>query len=203
MEKNELQIKTQEGLSIRDISKYFNCSYTSVRYWLKKYNLNTSGYKKNYNWNKENLILAIEKSNCKSDILRNLNISVKSGNFQTLEKYCKKYEIDIGNLKYINKNGFKEKSSNEQIFILNSTFSRKLVKARIIKYKLIDYKCKICHNTGEWMKEKLSLQLDHINGIDDDNRLTNLRFLCPNCHSQTKTFGSKNKNNILKNKNLI
>ena len=45
---------------------------------------------------------------------------------------------------------------------------------------------------GKWMNQQLTLQLDHINGISDDNRKENLRFLCPNCHSQTKTFGGNN-----------
>ena len=42
-----------------------------------------------------------------------------------------------------------------------------------------------------WNDKKLSLQLDHINGDNSDNRLENLRFLCPNCHTQTETYCSK------------
>jgi hypothetical protein len=45
---------------------------------------------------------------------------------------------------------------------------------------------------GEWNGQPLKLQLDHINGINDDNRLENLRFICPNCHSQTITYAGKN-----------
>ena len=59
-------------------------------------------------------------------------------------------------------------------------------------YKLIEYKCKECGIENLWNNKPISLQLDHINGIKTDNRLENLRFLCPNCHSQTETFGSKN-----------
>lgn len=65
------------------------------------------------------------------------------------------------------------------------------LKARVIKTKAIEYKCKFCGNDGFHNGKKLSLQLDHISGDKSDNRLTNLRFLCPNCHSQTDTFCSK------------
>lgn len=62
----------------------------------------------------------------------------------------------------------------------------------ILFYNLIEYKCKKCSNDGNWQNEKLSLQLDHIDGKRENNQLDNLQFLCPNCHSQTKTFGARN-----------
>ena len=66
------------------------------------------------------------------------------------------------------------------------------LKIRILNNKLLEYKCAICGNLGVWNDQKLSLQLDHINGIHTDNRIDNLRFLCPNCHSQTDTFSKRN-----------
>lgn len=54
-------------------------------------------------------------------------------------------------------------------------------------------KCAICGLRG-WLGKKISLHLDHINGINNDHRLENLRLLCPNCHSQTSTYAGKNKN---------
>ncbi len=53
------------------------------------------------------------------------------------------------------------------------------------------------------MGEKITLQIDHINGINSDNRLENLRFLCPNCHTQTETYGSKNPERNKKEKEKI
>jgi hypothetical protein len=50
-----------------------------------------------------------------------------------------------------------------------------------------DYCCAIC-GINEWCGQRLVLHLDHINGINNDNRLENLRLLCPNCHSQTPTY---------------
>ena len=62
-------------------------------------------------------------------------------------------------------------------------------------------KCDKCLITS-WLGEHIRFQVDHINGDHTDNRLENLRFLCPNCHSQTKTFGSKNRKGLQKHKKV-
>ena len=67
------------------------------------------------------------------------------------------------------------------------------MKERIIKQKLIDYICSECGLSDEWNGKVISLQLEHKNGKNNDNRLDNLTFLCPNCHSQTDTYAGKNK----------
>jgi 5-methylcytosine-specific restriction endonuclease McrA len=89
----------------------------------------------------------------------------------------------------------KSKIKNEDVFIENSSYARHLIKKRIIEHKLIEYKCECCGQIDIWNNKKISLQLDHINGVNDDHRLQNLRFLCPNCHSQQDTYASKNRKN--------
>ena len=199
MEKETLEKLVNNGLSIRKMGEITKTTYTTVRYWLDKYGLKTNGYDKKYNWDKETLKEAVNKSECKSDILRNLGISTKSGNFQTLDRYLKKYEINIENIKYDNKRGNKwvKKYTNNEVFCENSHMSGKNIKLRIIGENLIEYKCQECGIIDEWNGKKIQLQLDHINGKNDDNRLENLRFLCPNCHSQTDTYAAKNKGTLV------
>jgi len=79
----------------------------------------------------------------------------------------------------------------ENLLCANSKHARNVLRRYILNNDLIPYKCAICGIT-HWNNKALSLELDHINGINNDNRLENLRFLCPNCHSQTTTYGSRN-----------
>ena len=61
--------------------------------------------------------------------------------------------------------------------------------------------CAICGIGPVWCDQPLVLQLDHINGVNNDNRIENLCYLCPNCHSQTPTFAGRNsRNTIILNK---
>ena len=86
------------------------------------------------------------------------------------------------------------KYSLEEIMVENSTYTNSMrFKKRLIESQLIPYKCAICGLKNQWNGKELILQLDHINGKHNDNRKENLRFLCPNCHSQTETFSGKNK----------
>lgn len=72
-----------------------------------------------------------------------------------------------------------------------STTARSAIKSQIITQNLLPYKCEIC-NISEWNGHRLSLHLDHKDGNNTHNNLKNLRFLCPNCHSQTHTYCGKN-----------
>lgn len=81
----------------------------------------------------------------------------------------------------------------ESVFVKDSKTSRSVIRKNIISKNLIPYVCSFCKNKGEWFGKELSLHLDHINGVNNDNRIENLRFLCPNCHATTSTYVGKNK----------
>ena len=86
----------------------------------------------------------------------------------------------------------KTKIPKDKIFSANSFIAICRLKHYLIKYNLIPYKCRKCGNEGIWKGEKLVLELEHKNGFNNDNRLENLEFLCPNCHSQSDTFRARN-----------
>lgn len=65
------------------------------------------------------------------------------------------------------------------------------LKLRLYKEGFKIPKCELCGITS-WQEKPISFHLDHINGRHDDNRIENLRILCPNCHSQTDTYSGKN-----------
>jgi len=73
------------------------------------------------------------------------------------------------------------------ILVENSTFSRVHLKDRLFKEGLKLNICEMCGQNGEWMGKKMTLILDHINGVNNDNRLENLRIVCPNCNATLDT----------------
>lgn len=149
------------------------------------------------NWKDEQALRALVlESVSQSEVLRKLGLTPAS-NAVTLRKYLKLYNIDTSHFDpNLNKPQTRNGSTKEPLVDLlteNSTYSRNALKIRLIKEKVLEYRCASCGNKGVWKGKKLSLQLEHKNGISTDNRLENLELLCPNCHSQTHTFAGRNK----------
>lgn len=149
-----------------------------------------------YSLDNNKFITLVKQSKSFSEVLRALGYTcTNGGGYKTLKKRVKELNIDTSHMTHLPKfpHGFKRFYSDEEIFCENSTYS-KSPRKRVIKDNLIPYKCAICGNTGIWMGKPLTLTLDHVNGNHNDNRLSNLRFLCPNCDSQQPTYAGKNKN---------
>lgn len=80
-----------------------------------------------------------------------------------------------------------------EAFMKGSSRSNISLKRHMLKVHNIEDKCVLC-GISSWQNQKLNLPLDHIDGNSANNDLTNLRILCPNCHSQTDTFCGKSIN---------
>jgi ribosomal protein S27AE len=80
----------------------------------------------------------------------------------------------------------------ERLLVANTPRGRWNIKQRLLAAGIKRNSCERC-GIAEWRDAELSLSLHHVNGDRHDNRLENLQLLCPNCHSQTPNFGSKNK----------
>lgn len=137
-------------------------------------------------YNIESLREAVEKSECFSDVCRLLNVTVCSFNLNKIRKHCNENNISLSH--FDTKNAFKR---NKKIHTLEDLQSGKVSRGQL-RYVLVRLgyytgKCDTC-GISDWNGKALTIELDHINGINDDNRLENLRWLCPNCHSQTETF---------------
>jgi len=156
-------------------------------------------------WTEACFRAAVANASSLSDVLRAIGLKAKGKNFQTAKKYIQLWQLDTSHFDRKNKKALNKaranikRMSNEEIFIENSFYSTSVIKRRILDKKLIEYKCAEC-GINSWKDKELSLHIDHINGINTDHRIENLRFLCPNCHSQTETYCGKNMRDIRKSK---
>ena len=141
---------------------------------------------------------AVKTSYSKAGVLKQLNLDVSGGNYKTVDNLVKKYQLDTshwtgqGHLKGKRNEWAKSTNKIEDLLTIDNTFQTYKLKQRLLKEGIIENKCIEC-GIIEWNGKTINMHLDHINGINNDHRLENLRMLCPNCHSQTDTYCGKNK----------
>ena len=138
----------------------------------------------------------VKESNNLSDVCRNIGLKPYYGNRETVKKNIKKFDIDTSHFSFNSniKNNLEnfKKIKTENILIENSTFSTTYLKDRLYKEGLKKRECELCGQTEEWKGKKISLILDHKNGVNNDNRIDNLQIVCPNCNATLDTHGGKN-----------
>lgn len=133
-----------------------------------------------------------------ADVLDKVGLAnTGGGNFKSLKLRIMEEGIDVSHFEKSRWNNVVKPTPItiplEQILVKNSTYSNSsYLKTRLIKEGLLVEECYKCGCGTVWENEPLVLHLDHINGNNFDNRLSNLRLLCPNCHSQTKTYTGRN-----------
>ena len=139
----------------------------------------------------------VKESGSFGEILKKCNVSSVGGNIHTLKRRLNEENIDYSHIP-TGKSSNKGRKFNvvcldyDDLFVVDCKHSRSALKNYIIKNNIIPYKCSECGLTNTWHGKDLVLVLDHINGIRNDNRIENLRFLCPNCNSQQDTFAGRN-----------
>lgn len=137
---------------------------------------------------KEELEQLVKTSNSFSDILRKQNKSISGTAVKILKDKLDSYEISY---LFLNEKEIGKQIPLEEILVENRNYNSNTLKKRLIESGLKEDRCELCGCSNEWNGKPIILQLDHINGNHSDNRLDNLRIVCPNCHSQTETFSNK------------
>jgi Zn finger protein HypA/HybF involved in hydrogenase expression len=128
-----------------------------------------------------------------AEILRSFHRLPAAANYKTVYARVKEDEIDISHIQIGTHSNLgrvfsKARRLATEYLYNGSTIGSSDLKQRIIRDKILEDKCVKCSIGPMWMGMPLSLQLHHINGTSNDNRLENLCILCPNCHAQTDTF---------------
>lgn len=136
----------------------------------------------------------IQASESYSDALRKIGLQLTGGNLHTLKNRILSENLNVQHiLLYKPKVNRPSSLPLEELLVKDSPVSSsKGLRVRLLREGLLKNKCEKCGIGPDWQGESLTLELDHIDGDNKNNELSNLRILCPNCHSQTETFGGKN-----------
>lgn len=127
---------------------------------------------------------------CYADIMKDLGYNSKSGSsYKALKEKINK--LNISTEHFTSKKGIER--NEENIFIENSTADQSTLRKYYLKGNYTPYICLICGQEPIWQEKPMTLILDHINGNNKDDRLENLRWVCPNCNQQLDTTNGKNK----------
>lgn len=151
--------------------------------------------KNNEKYTKKILESAVKDSYSIMEVLRKLGVAQSGGWHTYITNRIKEFKIDTSHM--LGKSSNRKKQPKNKLKpedILKKILSGKRERAILLKRSMLElgkiYKCYKC-SLSTWLGEDLSLQVHHLNGDGSDNRLENLEFICPNCHSQTDNFSGR------------
>jgi hypothetical protein len=138
--------------------------------------------------------VAVAASKSASETLRRLGMRPAGGNFRMLKNRLETWGITTDHFDpyAATRKRHREPIPLEEILVEGSTYRRHTLKKRLYATRLKRRACEMCGQGENWRGRHMSLILDHINGIPDDNRLENLRIVCPNCAATLDTHCRRN-----------
>lgn len=154
--------------------------------------------RKPYNKNRyDNLESIVASSYSYADVLRALDIVPAGGNYSTLKQRIE--ELNLDTTHFTGKGWSKGKTlpyrpkvSLEEVLVKDRPTDSSHLRARLIREGIKDSLCETC-KLVEWMGNPIPLELEHIDGDHTNNELSNLKLLCPNCHSMTEHYRGRAK----------
>ncbi|MDP2586869.1 MAG: HNH endonuclease signature motif containing protein [Candidatus Komeilibacteria bacterium] len=154
---------------------------------------------KKRSWTTEQLIKVAAKSTSVRQVIKALGLKPAGGNYSQIKKFLKLYKVKVSHFtgqawnKGMRGIGI-HRIALDKILTENSNFQSFKLKSRLYNAKLKNPECELCGWNKKSADGRIPLELDHINGNRLDNRLINLRILCPNCHSLQPTHRGLNRN---------